>query len=261
MAQKPLSMRQIKEILRLKYQHQLSVRAIARSCGLSRSTVGDYLQRAKAAGLNWPLPEELSEAQLLGVAPAHSPSQPLRPLPQWPKVHQELRRPNVTLQLVWQEYHQTHPQGYGYSRFCQLYQRWAGTLEPSLRQVHVPGEKMFVDWAGQTVPIRRPGAEMVTEASLFVAVLGASNKTFVEAFPDQQLASWITAHCHAYQFYGGVARITVPDNTKTAVIRTCRYEPVLQRVYQEMAEHFGTVILPARAARPKDKEKVSYCAS
>ena len=264
MAQKPLSMRQIKEILRLKYQHQLSVWAIARSCRLSRSTVGDYLQRASAAGLNWPLPEELSEAQLLerllGVAQAQSSNPPPRPLPDWPQVHHELRRPNVTLQLVWQEYHQTQPQGYGYSRFCQLYQRWASTLEPSLRQVHVPGEKMFVDWAGQTVPIRRPGAETVTEASLFVAVLGASNKTFVEAFPDQQLASWITGHCHAYQFYGGVARITVPDNAKTAVIHACRYEPVLHRTYQEMAEHYGTVILPARAARPKDKEWVSYCA-
>jgi transposase len=260
MAQKPLSMRQIKEILRLKYQHQLSVRAIARSCGLSRSTVGDYLQRAKLAGLNWPLPEELNEAQLLerilGVTQAPN-SNPLpRPLPEWPKVHQELRRPNVTLQLVWQEYHRSQPEGYGYSRFCQLYQRWANTLEPSLRQVHVPGEKMFVDWAGQTVPIRRPGVETVTEASLFVAVLGASNKTFVEAFADQQLASWITGHCHAYQFYGGVARITVPDNPRTAVIHACRYEPVLHRVYQEMAEHFGTVILPARAARPKDKAKV-----
>ena len=142
MAQKPLSMRQIKEILRLKYQHQLSVRAIARSCGLSPSTVGDYLHRAKAAGLNWPVPEELSEAQLLerllGEAqPQHSHHSP-RPLPDWAKVHHELRRPNVTLQLVWQEYHQTQPEGYGYSRFCQLYQRWANTLEPSLRQVHVP---------------------------------------------------------------------------------------------------------------------------
>jgi transposase len=110
------------------------------------------------------------------------------------------------------------PQGYGYSRFCQLYQRWASTLAPSLRQVHVPGEKMFVDWAGHTVPIRRPGAEMVTEASLFVAVLGASNKTFVEAFPDQQLASWITGHCHAYEFYGGVARVTVPDYVARNII-------------------------------------------
>jgi transposase len=258
MSRTPKSMRHIIDILRLKHQHQLSVREIARSCGLPPSTVGDYVQRAEAAGLKWPLPEGLNESQLhdllLGPAQPTAATAPVRLTPDWPRVHAELRRPNVTLQLLWQEYHQTEPHGYSYSRFCELYQAWAKTLEPTLRQIHVPGERMFVDWAGQTVPIRHPDGS-VTQASLFVAVLGASNKTFVEAFPNQQLASWIAGHCHAYAFYQGVSRLTVPDNPKTAVIHACRYEPVLHRSYQEMADHYGTAILPARALRPRDKAK------
>ena len=149
-------MRQIHEILRLKYQNQLSIREIARSCGLAASTVGDYVKRAEAAGLTWPLPESMTEEELtkqLFGSGLEAPS-PSQPLPDWLYIHQELRRKSVTLQLLWEEYRQSHPQeGYSYSRFCELYQAWAGTLEPVLRQVHLPGEKMFVDWAGQTVPI------------------------------------------------------------------------------------------------------------
>jgi transposase len=250
-------MRQIKEILRLKFQHQLSIREIARSCAVPTSTVGDYLKRAHAAGMTWPIAEEWSEEQiwerLLGVADA-SPQVP-PPLPDWSQIHAELRRKSVTLRLLWQEYRRTHPEGYGYSRFCELYDRWAGTLEPVLRQVHRPGEKMFVDWAGQTIPIHNPTDGTVTWAFLFVAVLGASNKTFARAFPNQKLGSWITAHCQAYEFYGGVSRITVPDNPKTAVVKACRYEPRLHASYQEMAQHYGTLIIPARPRRPKDKAK------
>jgi transposase len=251
-------MRHINEILRLKYQCQLSVRDIARSCGLPTSTVGDYLKRAQAAQLTWPLPEDITQeqlhAQLLECPVVAAPL--LKPLPEWSHVHQELRRKGVTLQLLWQEYHQVHPQGYGYSRFCELYQRWAKTLDPVLRQVHVPGEKLFVDWAGQTVPIHNATDGSITEGHLFVAVLGASNKVFVEAFPNEQLDHWIAGHCHAYAFYGGVPKITVPDNPKTAVTQPCRYEPRLHRSYQEMAEHYGTVILPARPKKPRDKAKV-----
>ena len=162
----------------------------------------------------------------------------------------------VTLRLLWQEYRQTHPTGYGYSRFCELYDRWAGTLDPVLRQVHPPGEKMFVDWAGQTVPIYNSMDGTVTPASIFVAVLGASNKTYAEAFPNQKLPAWLTAHCHAYSYFGGVSKVTVPDNPKTAVIEACRYEPLLHTSYQEMAAHYGTVIIPARPRRPRDKAKV-----
>ena len=257
MARKKLTMRQIQEVLRLKHQNQLSLREIARSCGLAVSTVGDYLKRAEAASLGWPLPEGMTEEeltqQLFGGDPEAS--APTQPLPEWAALHQELRRKGVTLQLLWQEYRQIYPAGYGYSRFCELYQAWAGTLCPVLRQVHLPGEKMFVDWAGQTMPIYNPdGTE--SAAQIFVAVLGFSNKTFAEAFPNQQLASWVAAHCHAYTFFNGVTRVTVPDNPKTAVTKPCRYEPILHRTYQEMADHYGTVVLPARPKKPRDKAKV-----
>jgi len=259
MARTKLTMRQIQEILRLKHQNQLSIREIARSCGLPTSTVGDYLKRAAAAGLGWPLPEGQSEKELLQLLITHSAAAETAgslALPDWPYIHKELRRKSVTLLLLWQEYHHNQPEGYGYSRFCQLYRRWAGTLDPVLRQVHLPGEKMFVDWAGQTVAIHHPQDGSVSAAHLFVAVLGASNKTYAEAFANEQLPAWIAAHCHAYIFFQGVARVTVPDNLKTGVIRPCRYEPLLHRSYQEMAEHYGTVVIPGRIKKPRDKAKV-----
>ena len=255
-------MRQIQEILRLKHEHRLSVREIARSCGLPASTVSDYVVRAQAAGLGWPLPEGLDEEQIQhrllnptrGQSDAAPPPQPARPLPDWPEIHRELRRRSVTLRLLWQEYRQRFPDGYGYTQFCEYYRRWAGTLDPVMRHHHPPGEKLFVDWAGQTVPVHETDGS-VSEAFLFIAVLGASNKTFAHAFADQKLASWISAHCRAYGFFGGVARVTVPDNPKTGVIKPCRYEPQIHRTYQEMAEHYGTVIIPARPRRPRDKAK------
>ena len=149
-----------------------------------------------------------------------------------------------------------HPEGYAYSRFCELYRGWAGTLDPVLRQVHLPGEKMFVDWAGQTVPIYNEQDGSVSAAHVFVAVLGASNKTYTEAFENEQLPAWIGGHCHAWTFFQGVSRVTVPDNLKTGVVRPCRYEPLLHRSYQELAEHYGTVIIPGRIKKPRDKAKV-----
>jgi transposase len=259
MAKTLLSMRQIKEVLRLKHEQGRSVRQVARSCGLPRSTVQDYVQRAEGAGLSWPLPAELTEEQLwerlLAVNPPPTASAPAKPVPEWPKVHSELERPGMTLRLLWEEYRRTHPTGYGYSRFCELYQGWAGTLEPVLRQVHEPGAKLFVDWAGQTMPIHLADGRVIA-ASVFVAALGASHKLYVEAFADQKVASWIAGHVHAFAFYEGVSRAVVPDNTKTAVVRPCRYEPTLHRSYQEMATHYGTVILPARVVHPRDKAKV-----
>jgi transposase len=255
MAREKLIMRQIHEILRLKYQNQLSIRDIARSCGVAASTVNDYVKRAEAASLAWPLPEGMTEEelikQLFGQSLQTSP--PAQTLPDWLYIHQELRRKGVTLQLLWDEYRESHSLGYSYSRFCELYRTWAGTLDPVLRQVHLPGERMFVDWAGQTIPIYNADGT-VSEAQLFVAVLGFSNKTFAEAFVNQQLASWIAAHCHAYAWFDGVARVTVPDNPKTAVIKACRYEPMLHRTYQDMAVHYGTAIIPARPKKPRDKE-------
>ena len=252
-------MRHIQEILRLKHQSQLSIREIARSCGLPASTVGDYLKRAQAAGIAWPLPDGQDEKELLDrllATPVEAPPPDCPALPDWPCIHKELSRKKVTLMLLWQEYRQAQPQGYGYSRFCELYQLWADTLEPVLRQVHEPGQKMFVDWAGQTVPIHNAQDGSLSQGHLFVAVLGASNKTYVEAFENEQLDAWIRAHCHAWAFFKGVSRITVPDNLKTGVVHPCRYEPLLHRTYQELAEHYGTVVIPARIKKPRDKAKV-----
>lgn len=254
-----LDMRQVLEVLRLKHEHHLPVREIARSCEIPSSTVGDSLRRVEAAQLGWPLPAgrgpaEL-EARLVAVAPPRTTATPPPAIPDWALIHAELRRPNVTLRLLWQEYIRDDPTGLKYSRFCERYQLWRKSLEPTLRQTHLPGEKMFVDWAGQTIPIRNGADGTIQPASLFVAALGASGKIFAEAFPDQKLPSWISAHVHAYQFYGGVVALTVPDNTRTAVVEPCRYEPLLHRTYQEMAEHYGTVILPTRVKKPRDKAK------
>ncbi len=206
MAQTKLTMRQIQEILRLKHQNQLSIREIARSCGLPTSTVGDYLKRAEAAGF-WPLPAGQNEKELLHrcfAAPVAAIAGLVWLCRTGPPSIKELARKAVTLELLWQEYRQAQPEGYGYSRFCELYQRWAGTLEPVLRQIHLPGEKMFVDWAGQKVVIHNGQDGSLSAAHLFVAVLGASNKTYVEAFENEQLSAWIRAHCHAWAFFKGV---------------------------------------------------------
>ena len=260
MARKTIVMRQVIEILRLKFQHQLSIREIARSCQIAPSTVGDYLQRAEAAQIRWPLPETLSEPELerrlMEPAPVVTANADAQAPPDWKYVQNELRRPNVTLRLLWQEYHRGDPSGFKYSRYCELYRAWSQALDPTLRQTHLPGEKLFVDWAGQTVPIYNAIDGTAAAASLFVAALGASNKTFARAYPDQKLGSWIGAHVAAFNFYGGVAALIVPDNPKTAVIKACRYEPILHRTYQEMAEHYGTVIVPARPVKPRDKAKV-----
>lgn len=264
MAKKTIVMRQVTEILRLKCEHQLSIREIARSCHLAPSTVGDYLQRAEAAGLTWAVATVLSDIDLEQrlMAPASAPVPPSltgldsKATPDWKYVQNELRRPNVTLRLLWQESQRADPSGLKYSRYCERYRAWSQTLDPTLRQTHLPGEKLFVDWAGQTVPIHNAADGTTTNASVFVAALGASNKTFAQAYPDQKLPSWIRAHVEAYKFYGGVPALTVPDNPKTGVIKACRYEPILHRTYQEMAEHHGTVIVPARPAKPRDKAKV-----
>ena len=185
-------MRQIKELLRLKHEHGLSVREIARSCGLPVSTVGDYLKRAEGAGLNWPLPEELTEEQLLqkllGSAAQAVANPPARALPDWKEVHQELRRKGVTLQLLWNEYHQIHPEGYAYSRFCELYREWAGTLDPVLRQVHMPGQKMFVDWAGQTVPIHNATDGSLTQGASVRGRAGSQQQDLRRGLPQRATA-------------------------------------------------------------------------
>jgi len=249
-------MRKIKEVLRLRWEAGLSQREVALSCRLGRSSVRDYLLRAEAARLSWPLPEELDEEALEGLLFPPPPDSPRRrPLPDWPTIHQELRRKGVTLGLLWQEYRAAHPNGYGYSQFCDLYHRWVNALEPVLRQHYVAGERLFVDYAGQTMPVvdRRTGE--VREAQIFVAVLGASNYTFVEATLTQGLPDWIGSHRRCFEFLGGVPALVTPDNVKSGVTSPCFYDPDLNRTYQKLAEHYGTAVVPARVRRPRDKAK------
>lgn len=258
MANRRLSMRKIKEVLRLKWEKLFSDRQIARSCSIARSTVGDYLDRAHRAGLGWPLPEELDDAaleQLLYPPASYIPPEK-HELPSFEELHRELKRKGVTLQLLWYEYKQTHPDGLQYSQFCHRYRQWAATLEVSLRQSYRAGEKLFVDYAGQTMTITDPVTGETREAYLFICTLGASSYTYVEASLAQDLPSWISSHVRAFEFFGGVPEIIVPDNLKTGVTSPCRYEPDINPTYHDMARHYGTVVIPTRVARPKDKAKV-----
>ena len=262
MAREPVSMRKAREILRLKYEAGLGVRQIARSIRVSHGTVVNYLQRAEAAGVRWPLSAEMDDNQLqqLLFSSKSPPEEARRALPDMAELHKEMRgkrrRKGITRQLLWEEYRVAHPDGYGYTQFCEYYKRFESTLEPALRQPYKAGEKLFVDWAGETFPVTDRQTGIVRQAHLFVAALGASNYTYAEAFENTQLPSWIEAHIHTWEFFEGVAAITVPDNPKTAVNKPCRYEPLLHRTYEELAEYYGTVVIPARSGEAQDKAKV-----
>jgi len=259
---KRVSMRKTREVLRLCFDLKLGQRQIARSANISQSTVHDYLERFTAAGLSWPLPAEMSEAQLEAALFPATQGKNLaldsdRPLPDFAHLHEELQQhKHTTRQLLWEEYRTTFPEGYGYSQFCQLYRHWKQERDLVLRQEHRPGEKLFVDWAGATIPIHDPQTGEVRPAPLFVAVLGASNYTYAEADEDQQMASWIGAHVRTFEFLGGCPQLVVPDNAKTGVSKPCRYEPDLNPTYQEMAAHYGVGVLPTRPRKPRDKAKV-----
>lgn len=254
---KRLSMRKIRDVLRLRFQSGLSHRQIAHAVGVGHSTVRDYLQRAEAAGLAWPLPADMSEAQIERLLfPKPAPSSAPRPEPDWHSVHQELRRKGMTLMLLWQEYKARHPEGYQYSRFCDRYRAWRGRLDLVMRQEHRAGEKLFVDYAGQTVPITEAETGQVRQAQIFVAVLGCSNYTYCEATFTQSLPDWIGSHQRAFHFFGGVPDMVVPDNLKAGVTKAHRYEPDLNPTYQDLAAHYGVAIVPARVRKPRDKAKV-----
>jgi transposase len=252
-----LSMRQIRDVLRLCYAAKLPQRAIARSLGLSQGAISDYLSRARAAGISWPLPEDLDDARLealLFPPPSGTPADQ-RPMPDWGWVYRELRRPDVTLALLWEEYRAGAPDGFGYSWFCDLYRAWAGRLKPTMRQVHVAGEKLFVDFAGRTGEVIEANTGEVVPVQIFVAVLGASSLTYAEAAWSQKLPDWIAAHVRAFAYFGGAARQTVSDNLKAGITKASFYEPMVNRTYADMARHYGTAIVPARPYKPRDKAK------
>jgi len=255
-----VSMRKTREVLRLYFELKLGQRQIARSANLSQSTIHEYLQRFQAAGLNWPLPAAMSEAELerkLFAADSGSAKPGLKTLPDFAAIHEELQRhKHATLELLWEEYRAAHPDGYGYSRFCHHYQRWKRERDLVLRQEHRPGEKLFVDWAGDTIPVYDAATGEAHPAQLFVAVLGASNYTYAEAAMDQRMASWIGGHVRCFEFLGGCPQLVVPDNTRTGVSKACRYEPDLNPTYQEMALHYAVGVLPTRPRKPRDKAKV-----
>jgi len=253
-----LPMRHLRELLRL-YHAGLPQHVIAKSLGLAQGTVSKYLSRARAAGLAWPLPPDLDDDERLEARlfppPPDLPTA-LRPKPDWAEVHRELRRPDVTLTLLWEEYKTREPDGFSYSWFCDLYKDWAGRLKPTLRQVHVAGEKLFVDYAGRTLEVIDPLTGEGRSVQIFVAVLGASNFTYAEATFTQTLPDWIGAHGRAFAYLSGTARQTVSDNLKAGVTKACFHEPMVNRTYADLARHYGTAIVPARPYKPRDKAKV-----
>jgi transposase len=258
-----LSMRHTREILRQKLTLGRSHRAIAQSLGISNGTVGATVLRARATGLDWPqaqtLTDDALEARLYGrreVAGTRS-----RPVPDCAYLHAERRKPGVTLELLHLEYLEQHPDGYHYTQFCELYRRWLGQRGLTMRQVHHAGDKLFVDYAGQKPSFIDPATGERIPVELFVAVLGASNYTYAEATRTQQVPDWIASHQRAFAFVGGVTAAIVCDQLKSGVVIPCRYEPGLQRTYEELAQHYGTVIVPARPAKARDKRQASYCSS
>ncbi len=252
-------MRNIKEILRLHFVGQLSIRQISGSVpGASVGGVQKLLAKTRAAGLTWPLPDDLDDHQLSQMLyPAPEARQSVRyQVPVWVEVHQELKRKGMTKQLLWEEYCQHNPgRYYGYSQFCERYKQWLKKQKRSMRQTHRAGEKLFVDYAGQTVPYVSPSTGEVHYAQVFVAVLGASNYTYAEATRTQTLPDWVGSHVRAFAFFGGVSQVIVPDNLKSGVSKACRYDPELNPCYAQMAAHYGTVVIPARPRKPQDKAK------
>ena len=253
------AMRKIREVLRLHAAEHLSARAVGIAVGLPRTTVRHYLDRATDAGLSWPLPDALDdrelEERLFGKRAAPPPAILRRPEPDWASVHRELHRKGVTLMLLWTEYRERCPDGFGYSWFAERYRAYASRLDVVLRQEHRAGEKLFLDFAGATVPIVDRATGVITGAQLFVAVLGASNYTYAEALPSQSLPHWVGAHVRCFEFFGGCPAILVPDNLRAAVSRPDRYEADLNRTYEELAAHYGCAVIPARPRKPRDKAK------
>ncbi len=258
MSRRKLSMRKTREVARLRATG-LSIRQIARSCRIARSTVSDYLARLDAACLSWPFPPDLSEEDLdarLFTGPEFRGPDRSRPVPDWAHIHKELRRKAVTKQLLWEEYLESYPAGYQYSQFCEHYRRWAKDIDVCMRQTYRAGEKLFVDYAGMTMPVTNSATGEIQRAEIFVATLGASHYIYCEATWTQQLPDWISSHCRTYEHLGGVAEIASPDNLKSGVTRACRYDPDVNKTYADMARHYDTAVIPRRPRKPRDGAKV-----
>ena len=257
MPRKRTQMKRIKDVLRLKIEVGLSLRDIAKCTQLGPATVSEILSRFKLSGLPWPLPEKLDDKALEAKLYQGKTTNRGKRLPDFTVLHQELKRTGMTKLLLWEEYCQQEPvTAYRYTQFCEHYQRWLKKQKRSMRQLHKAGDKLFIDFCGPTVPIINPDTGECRSAQIFVATLGATNYTYVEACESQKQESWLMAHANAFEFFGGVPKLLVPDNLKAAVTRADKHLPVLQENYARLARHYGTAIMPARPYKPKDKGKV-----
>ena len=259
MSKRRLRMRQIKEMLRLRYELKCSQQTIADSTGIARSTVKDYLLRAGAAGISWPLEEDMSNEALNALifpADANKGSSG-RALPDWSYIHKQLKLKSVTLQLLWEEYKRDNTSGYQYSWFAHRYRIWAKKRDVWMPQIHKAGDKSFVDYSGLKLTIWSLNLQDIAfEAELFVGALGASDLIFCTLTKTQQLHDWIGSHCDMFKYYGGSSSLIVPDNLKSGVSKPHRYEPSCNSTYEELAQHYGCAIMPARVYKPQDKAKV-----
>ena len=252
------SMRKLREVLRLRLHAQLGMRQIRDSTHLSLGVIQKITSKAKALGLDWAAIDKLDDVQLAGMIYPKSDTRASHKnvLPDWREVYQELQRKGMTQQLLWEEYAEQYPnRSFSYSQFSLLYRQWLKKQKRSMRQIHKAGEKLFVDYAGQTVPIVCNSTGETRTAQVFVAVMGASNYTFCEATRSQKLADWIGSHVRAFDYLGGVPVMVVPDNLKSGVSKACRYDPDLNPSYQQLAAHYGVALVPARPLKPKDKAK------
>ena len=253
-----VTMSKLRHTLQLLHGGGLSTRQIGAALGISKSTVSEIASYARAAGVDWALAQTLSDEEL--QARLYRPPVPRQARhlePDYTYLHRELRRAGVTLQLLWEEYQQQHQgQAYKYSAFCEKYHAWAAKLKRSMRQMHIGGDKLFVDYAGQTVPVIDASSGEITQAQIFVAALGASNFTYACATPTQKAADWVGAIIDTLEFIGGVPRLLVPDQPRALIARPDRYEPTSHRLLDELCAHYGLAVLPARPAKPRDKPKV-----
>ncbi len=255
MPQERLTVRKIKEILRLKYEAELSNRVIAGACKVSNSTVGEYLKRAETAGISWPLGEIGEEELYQKLFPEKAVAEERKyPLPDWEEIQKDKRKKGVTMQLLWQEYKEKYPEGYQYSRFCEYFQRWKNSqIEPRMHIEHTGGEQMQVDYAGLKIPVTDPETGEISQVPVFVAILPASNYIYAEAQSSENQCNWNNGHVRALEYFEGVPKIVVPDNLKTGITKPNYYEPGVNLAYQELAEYYQFAVLPARTKKPRDK--------
>lgn len=254
---KTTSMKKIRELLRLVHEG-LSYRKAATCACINRESAREILQKAEANNLSWPLDESYTDEVLNNIIFKKNISKEINPKKSlnYVEIQKELLKKGLTLKLLWTEYKEENPDGYQYTQYCEMYSRWKKSNRFSMRQNHIAGEKMFIDFSGVTVPYIDLSTGEVKKAEIFLSVLGGSSYTFAYAVPDQTIPSWIDAHIKSFNFFGGTSQILIPDNLKSAIKKTCRYEPDLNPVYRDLAQHYGVAVIPARVRKPKDKSKV-----